>query len=409
MAAGRHDVVIVGAGPHGLATAAYLRAAGADVAIFGDPISFWREHMPARMFLRSSAKASSIAHPGRGRMLEHWAREHGREVRYPFPIADWIEYATWFQQTVVPDVDRRRVEAVERRADGFVTRLADGEVESRRVVVAAGIAPFAWYPEALRGLPRALVSHSVDHPDLSSIASGRVAVLGRGQSAVESAALLHELGAEVELITRAAGVTWLGTVPDGGSVPVARVAQLRSVAARAPIPYPPTEVGGRSTGWASAFPNAFRRLPAATQDHATRFALRPAAAHWLVERMRDTKVTTNVTVDEAEPVGEALRLGLSDGSHRAVDHLLLGTGYRVDVAGYPFLGGDLLERLERVGGQPVLRPGLESSVPGLHFVGAPAALSFGPVMRFIVGSWYDAPAVARHFAGRRQPLFARAY
>jgi pyridine nucleotide-disulfide oxidoreductase len=405
----RRDAVVVGAGPHGLATAAYLRAAGADVAVFGDPISFWRRHMPSGMFLRSSAKASSIAHPGRGRMLEHWAREHGREVRYPFPIEDWIQYATWFQETAVPDVDRRHVTAVERRGDGFVTTTDDGEVESRRVVVAAGIAPFAWYPENLRGLPAGLVSHSVDHRDLATIASGRVAVLGRGQSAVESAALLHELGADLELITRSSGVTWLGTVPDGGSVPVARVAQVRSLAARAPIPYPPTEVGGRSTGWASAFPNAFRRLPAATQDHAMRFALRPAAAHWLVSRMRDTKVTTNVTVDGAEPSGEALRLRLSDGSERTVDHLLLATGYRVDVAGYPFLGAGLLERIERVAGQPVLRPGLESSVPGLHFVGAPAALSFGPVMRFIVGSWYDAPAVARHFAGRRQPLLARAY
>jgi hypothetical protein len=51
----------------------------------------------------------------------------------------------------------------------------------------------------------------------------------------------------------------------------------------------------------------------------------------------------------------------------------------------------------------VLGPGLESSVPGLHFMGAPAARSFGPIMRFVVGTWYSAPAVARRAAGRRQP------
>jgi FAD-dependent urate hydroxylase len=51
----------------------------------------------------------------------------------------------------------------------------------------------------------------------------------------------------------------------------------------------------------------------------------------------------------------------------------------------------------------VLGPGLESSVAGLHFMGAAAARSFGPVMRFVVGTWYAAPAVARRAAGRRQP------
>jgi thioredoxin reductase len=405
----RHDAVIVGAGPNGLATAAHLQTAGLDVAIFGDPVSFWREHMPRGMLLRSSAKASSIAHPGRERTIESWADEQGRDVRYPFPIEDWIEYATWFQRTAVPQVDPRRVTSVEPRGDGFVTTLDGGEVESDRVIVAAGIAPFAWIPDVVRGLPRSLVSHSVDHPDLSAIAQGRVAVLGRGQSATESAALLRESGAEVELITRSAGVTWLGTVPDGGSAPVARSVRIRALGSRLPIPYPPTEVGGRQTGWASAFPNAFRRLPARAQAYAMQYALRPAAAHWLVERLRETDVTTNATIEHAEPAGEGLRLRLSDGSDRTVDHLLLATGYRVDIAGYPFLGPGLLERIERFEGQPILRSGMESSVPGLYFVGAPAALSFGPVMRFIVGSWYAAPTVARGIARRRQPLLARAY
>ena len=61
------------------------------------------------------------------------------------------------------------------------------------------------------------------------------------------------------------------------------------------------------------------------------------------------------------------------------------------------------------GGYPVLGAGLESSVPGLHFVGAPAAYSFGPVMRFVVGSWYAAPAIARRAADRRQPPVSFAF
>jgi hypothetical protein len=50
----------------------------------------------------------------------------------------------------------------------------------------------------------------------------------------------------------------------------------------------------------------------------------------------------------------------------------------------------------------VLRRGLESSVPGLHFVGAPAAWSFGPIMRFVSGGWYTGRALARAGTGTRQ-------
>jgi hypothetical protein len=104
-----------------------------------------------------------------------------------------------------------------------------------------------------------------------------------------------------------------------------------------------------------------------------------------------------------------VRVELADGSERVVDHVLLGTGYAVDVRRYPFLGSELADEIETVGGYPVLRRGLESSVPGLHIVGAPAAMSFGPIMRFVVGSWYAAPAAARRIMGRPQPPLRRSF
>ena len=42
-----------------------------------------------------------------------------------------------------------------------------------------------------------------------------------------------------------------------------------------------------------------------------------------------------------------------------------------------------------------LAAGLESSVQGLHFLGAPAAWSFGPLMRFVSGTGYTARALTR--------------
>jgi hypothetical protein len=99
----------------------------------------------------------------------------------------------------------------------------------------------------------------------------------------------------------------------------------------------------------------------------------------------------HVAVDDDRVV-----LTLDDGSRREVDHILLGTGYEVDIAGYPFLGEPLLGSILRAGGYPKLSRGFESSVAGLYFLGAPAAWSYGPLLRFVAGSGYASAALTRH-------------
>ena len=82
-------------------------------------------------------------------------------------------------------------------------------------------------------------------------------------------------------------------------------------------------------------------------------------------------------------------------------HILLGTGYRVDLARYPFLPAELLAEVRQVNGYPVLGRGFESSVPGLHFLGATGAWTFGPLMRFVAGTPFAAAEVARFLAARK--------
>lgn len=55
-----------------------------------------------------------------------------------------------------------------------------------------------------------------------------------------------------------------------------------------------------------------------------------------------------------------------------------------------------------LGAYPVLSHGMESSVAGLHFLGAPAALSFGPLMRFVTGSHYATTRLVRRHRPRPQ-------
>jgi hypothetical protein len=100
----------------------------------------------------------------------------------------------------------------------------------------------------------------------------------------------------------------------------------------------------------------------------------------------------------AVPSGRELHLKLDDGGSRRVDHVLLGTGYRVDVSQYPFLPGELSQGLARCDGFPRLSHGFESSVPGLHFLGAPSAWTFGPLMYFVAGTEYAARSLARFIA-----------
>jgi FAD-dependent urate hydroxylase len=266
------------------------------------------------------------------------------------------------------------------------------------VIVAAGLSPFMYRPEPLAALPRSVCSHAYEHADLTTMRGRRVAVIGSGQSALESAALLHEAGARVEVLARAESIYWLA---DDDADAVAGIPPAR----RGPFfpSRPPTDVGGRMTGWIAAAPDVFRRVPRSLQPTISYRCIRPAGASWLRPRLADVPISCGCRVTVARMRDGAVELRLDDGSSRTVDQVLLGTGYRIDVRRYPFLSDELVKDLELVDGYPVLRTGLESSVAGLHFMGAPAARSFGPIMRFVVGSWYAAPAVARRAAQRRQP------
>ncbi len=144
----------------------------------------------------------------------------------------------------------------------------------------------------------------------------------------------------------------------------------------------------------------FRRLPRTWQDKIAYRSTRPAGAGWLVGRLRDVPIRTSRTVGSMIRIGDTLELTLDDGTRRAVDHALISTGYRVDVSRYGFLVPSLLQRLRIIDGYPTLTAGLESSsVPGLHFLGAPAYRSFGPLCRFVSGTAFASRALTRRIVG----------
>jgi FAD-dependent urate hydroxylase len=377
------DVAVVGAGPHGLATAAHLRSAGTEVRVFGEVMGFWRRNMPVGMVLRSERPGSHIPDPNHALTLEQFEAKLGRVFPPRMALDDFVAYGTWFQQEAVPAVDSRKVRQVESRDGSFLLTLYDGDlVEAKRVVMATGLEAFASRPAAFDRIPAEIALHSAQVRDPADYAGYSVVVIGAGQSALETAALLHEAGADVEVLVRRPEVRFLS----GRN-------RLRDTPFHNLI-YPPGEVGPPGVNWIIELPDLFRSLPMGLQRWVTR-QVTPVGSAWLRSRLTTVRTTAGRSVASATEIAGRLQLVLDDGSKREVDRVVLATGYRVDLDRHPVLAPKLASSLQRLNGSPQLRRGLEASVPRLHFVGAAAAASFGPLMRFVAGAGYAARAVTR--------------
>ena len=369
-------VTVIGAGPYGLSSAAYLQAAGVETRVFGEPMAFWENQMPVGMCLRSNWGASHIADPKQELTLDEYVRQKGNHISKPIPLNRFVEYGRWYQSQAVPDLDKRQVRSIDTDVRGFRVSMADGEeFTSRRVVVAGGISPFASKPAEFAAIPSALASHTSEHKDLGKFKGKRVVVIGAGQSALESAALFKELGIPVEVVARTNHLNWVGLH-----------ARLHHLGLVSKLLYSDRDVGPAGISRLVAMPHLFRRFPRSFQDRTAYRAIRPAGAAWLQARIAGVPITLGRKVVSAAVAGSRLRLRLDDGTERLVDHALLATGFRVDVRRYPFLAQSLSKQVKTVGGFPVLTRGLESSVPGLHFLGKPAAWSFGPLLGFVSGA-----------------------
>lgn len=375
------DSTIIGAGPYGLSAAAHLRTIkGLEVRVFGEPMSFWSGNMPAGMFLRSNWTATQIASPNDELTLEAFQAERKKSFGIPVPIEQFIQYGLWFQSRAVPDLDHRRICRVESGPNGFRVTVEDGEVfDSRRVVVAAGIGQFARRPAEFQSLPPALVTHTSEHSDLASFRGKEVLVVGSGQSSLESAALLHEAGAKVQVVGRSRQIHWL----QGWASTTLHHRMGMTVRK---LLYAPTDVGPAGISQLLARPHLVKRLPRGLQDKLRKRATRPAGARWLVDRLRNVPITLGCTVLSAVPDGDRARVSLSDGRKITVDHVLLGTGFQIDISKYDFLSAELIQRISRVNGFPKLNRDLETSVPGLHILGAPGVYCFGPLLQFVSGT-----------------------
>src|ERR1700685_818899 len=220
MSSGNHSkVVVIGAGPYGLSVAAHLRSSGLNVRIFGEPMQSWKTNMPDGMFLKSEGCASSLSGPGTGYTLgEYCAGEGLPYAPYAVPVSVEVftKYALAFQRLFLPVVESTTVTALDKLFSKFQLTLQTGETLSAdRVVVATGLSRSAYIPPELTHLPSGVLSHTSAHRLLTRFQGRDVTVIGGWQSALETAALLHETGAQVRVLVRRNLVRWNGKPSTG--------------------------------------------------------------------------------------------------------------------------------------------------------------------------------------------------
>ena len=163
---------------------------------------------------------------------------------------------------------------------------------------------------------------------------------------------------------------------------------------------------GLGPGWRSLFcvkgPLLFHRMPLAFRLKVVRKHLGPAPGWFIRDAVvGHVELNVNTTLEEIEIQPDRVRLRVVDPSGSRwieTDHVIAATGYKVDLQRLSFLSSGLQTQIRSAGHAPVLSTSFESSVKGLYFVGAAAAPSFGPLLRFAYGAGFTARRLSRHLS-----------
>ena len=363
-------LLIIGAGPYGLAMAAYARHKNMEYMILGKTMDFWKSNMPKGMVLRSACDWHYD--PFNQDTIECYLETKNLKPAEVEPLAleFYLGYVEWF-------VNQKGIEAlpawvqqlnyVHDTIPFFEAVLQDGKtLTARNVVLALGFRYFKNVPESYPALfTPGRYAHTCDLVDLAPLKGKRVLIIGGRQSAFEWAALLNEQGANTVNLSfrhptpafQPSDWTWVNPIVD------------------ATVEDP---------GW-------FRRLTPEEKARVNqrfwaegRLKLEP----WLAARLNTAAIKvfpeSHVT-DCKELPNQELEVSL-DGSKLVVDQIILATGYKVNLEKVPLLTqGNILEHLETQNGFPVLDEHFQSNLPGLFFTSMCATQDFGSFFAFTAG------------------------
>jgi FAD-dependent urate hydroxylase len=358
-------LLVIGAGPYGIASAARAVEQGIETMVVGQPMGFWHENMPDEMYLRSGPDwhldAAGI-HTFEAFLADR--RVPAGDID-PVPISVFLDYAAWFQGekgvVVRPDL----VTSVARTNNGFRVGFEEGRpVTVESIVAAPGIRHFKQFPAWAGSVPPGIAGHTCDVVRFDDLDGARVLIVGGRQSAYEWAALAGDHGAErIDIVHR-------------HDIP-----RFERVSWRFADTYIDCTLA--TPGW-------WRNLEPSERDRiGNEFwaAGRLTLEWWLTPRLSGDRFHrwphNSVTGVMARPDGTA-RVALASEDELTVDRIIFATGYKADLTRVPYLAG-VMEEIRTEDGFPVLDEAFQSSVAGLYFPGFSATRDFGPFFGFTKG------------------------
>ncbi len=212
------DVAIIGAGQAGMAVAACLAQNGIHAVLFDRQGAGLEGPWATTARMETLRSPKELTGPALGLpalTFRAWYEAQfgaaGWTALDKIPRLQWMDYLRWYRRVMALDVrNHTAVVAVLPRADGRVllhlrAAGADSRVLARRVVLATGRDGLGGpaVPAFMDGIPPQRWAHSSDELDHSRLAGLRVAVVGAGSSAMDSAATALECGARsVDLLIR---------------------------------------------------------------------------------------------------------------------------------------------------------------------------------------------------------------
>jgi FAD-dependent urate hydroxylase len=367
----RHtNLLIIGAGPFGLAMAAYAKSLNIDHLILGKPMDFWKSNMPEGLLLRSACDWH--LDPLDVHTIENYLQSQSLTPAQVEPLSRdfYLNYTKWFQEQKQIEVLPSFVQRLDHSNDTdnlFTATLDDGEsITASNVLLALGFRYFKNIPtEIAKIVPSGRFSHTCDLVDFERLRGKRCLIIGGRQSAYEWAALLCENGATAIHVSHR------------HETPAFERSDWSWV-------NPMVDAMVENPGW-------FRNLPPKEKEEVSkrfwaegRLKLEP----WLWSRIDNDTVKiwpkSGVVGCDALSTGE-LEVSLNTGKTLIVDHIILATGYRVSMEKVPLLAdGSILAKLKTNNGYPVLDEHFQCSIPGLFITSMPATQDFGPFFAFTV-------------------------
>lgn len=367
-------VLIIGAGPYGIALADYLDHHNVDFVICGVPFELWFNHTLDSMSIRSDRLASQIFSEKREYDLtqfifNHYPRNAREIIKVRLDIHLFRKYLQSVLNRIKFPIIHEKVDHLEEQQNGFKARLSDGRrIEATHVVLASGIQNHRYMPEVFDRLESENIVHTYYVQQYSHWKNKKVLIVGTGQSAAEAVAHLADDNR----------IWW----------------QQR----KDPVFY------SEPINLPKPIFNFFLNLSSQF------FYLPGSMKRSLGKKFVETTITPDMQLclshKNVQVIhGDVNKMGLKIAGDEIIaekngfvfDGIVSATGYRYQVRTIGYLSKALIQKLDTIDGKiPHLNRVFQTSVKNLFMIGGITEPVFGPSQRFMIGNQFAAKTVGKY-------------